>query len=131
MWGRLIRTRRLENAERESRRRELRYLEYLRDDIFTKPDIARMYWHTRHPGDLQVLSSTAFADIAGELRPAERIVPPANHALAELIRDFLRGLSDDELAHLVRQLGVVFRSFGRSDLADQLDPLANERHLEE
>ncbi|WP_433831189.1 hypothetical protein ACQP2E_12840 [Actinoplanes sp. CA-015351] len=123
MWGSLSRARRRENADRERRRQELCYLEFLRDEIFAKPDIARMYWHTRHPRDLQVLHSTDFGAIADVLRPTKSIGPSTDDTLADLIRDFFDGLSEDDRAHLVRNLDVVFRSFERSDLAGQLDAL--------
>jgi len=85
-----------------------------------------MYWHTRHPGDLQALSSEAFADIAGILRPAEPTGPSADQTLTGLLSDFFAGLSEDDVAHLVHRLDVVFRSFQRNDLADQLDAFSDE-----
>lgn len=130
MWRLLSRAQRQANADQENRRRELRHLEFLRDEIFTKPDIARMYWHTRHPGDLQALSSSAFTDIADKLRPAESKGPSANHALIGLLQSFIGGLSEDDRAHLVRKLGVVFHSFERGDLADQLNAVAEEARQE-
>ena len=126
MWKLFRRAQHQENAEQESRRRELRHLEFLRDEIFAKPDIARMYWHTRHPGDLQALTSNAFTDIADKLRPAEPGVPCIDHALIGLLGNFIGGLTEDDRAHLVRQLGIVFRSFERGDLADQLNAIAEE-----
>ncbi|MEU7778887.1 hypothetical protein [Micromonospora parva] len=130
MWQLLRGAQRQEKAEQESRRRELRHLEFLRDEIFAKPDIARMYWHTRHPGDLQALTSDAFTDIADQLRPADPGPPCANRALIGLLGNFIGGLTEDDRAHLLRQLGIVFRSFERGDLADQLNAISEEGHEE-
>ncbi|MBQ0994869.1 hypothetical protein KBX08_32980, partial [Micromonospora sp. H61] len=119
-----------EKTEQENRQRELRYLEFLRDEIFAKPDIARMYWHTRHPGDLQALTSSAFTDIADNLRPTDPGPPCAEHALIGLLGDFIGGLTEDDRSHLFRQLGIVFRSFERGDLTDQLNAIIQEGRQE-
>ena len=126
MWRPFIRAQRRALADQETWRRELRRLEFLRDEIFTKPDIARMYWHTQHPGDLQALSSDTFTKIANELRPTEQSASSVDHALTGLLQNFIGGLSQEDRAHLVHRLGVVFRSFERGDLADQLTVIAKE-----
>ncbi|MEU4770907.1 hypothetical protein [Micromonospora sp. NPDC023644] len=112
--------------EKQRRGDELRQLRWLRDEIFGRPDIARMYWHLHHPADLQSLTDPLFDTIAAQLGSGERVTaPPQVEAdpISVLIGKFVAGLSADERRHLVGQLDRVFRSFDRTDLASQLgDP---------
>ena len=126
MWRRLGCARRREDAEQERQEQTLRHLVFLRDKIFAQPDIARMYWHTLHPGDLGTLSSDHFTTIAEQISPTEALPAAGEHPVSELLREFIAGLSDGERAHLIRQLGVAFRGFHRDDLADRLDILQQE-----
>ncbi|MGY3520761.1 hypothetical protein ACVMYR_31155 [Micromonospora sp. PTRAS2] len=101
---------------------ELRQLRYLRDEIFGDPGIARMYWHVKHPTDLTVLAGNSFEDIAERLKgdAPTAAVSPQGQTIAGLMGEFLGGLDEDERSHLIDQLGVVFRSFRRPDLAERL-----------
>lgn len=121
MWGRFSRARRQVAAERDRQERDLRHLVFLRDKIFAHPDIARMYWHTLHPDDLESLSSNRFGEISEGIRPTESLSDASESPVAELVRDFLSGLTEAEKMHLIRQLGVAFRGFRRDDLADRLE----------
>ncbi|MBB4958684.1 hypothetical protein [Micromonospora polyrhachis] len=111
-----------EAREKLRQRQELQRLRYLRDEIFGDPNIARMYWHLKHPTDISALTSSSFDEVASRLSsstPTTR-APAGEQAIATLIGEFLAGLEGDERAHLVAQLGVVFRSFHRTDLAERL-----------
>ncbi|MEU8087842.1 hypothetical protein AB0B57_30045 [Micromonospora sp. NPDC049101] len=112
--------------EKQRRGDELRQLRWLRDEIFGRPDIARMYWHLHHPADLRSLTDPVFDTIAAQLGGDERVTASPQveeDPISVLIGKFVDGLSADERRHLIGQLGRVFRSFDRTDLAMQLgDP---------
>ncbi|MEU4780219.1 hypothetical protein [Micromonospora sp. NPDC023633] len=112
--------------EKQRRGDELRQLRWLRDEIFGRPDIARMYWHLHHPADLRSLTDPLFDTIAAQLGGGERVTASPQveeDPISVLIGKFVAGLSADERRHLISQLDRVFRSFDRTDLASQLgDP---------
>lgn len=109
--------------EDQRRRDELRQLQWLRDEIFGKPDLARMYWHLRHPADLRALADPVFDTVAAQLSGGEQATTAPRNAedlVSVLISRFLADLGVDERQHLIGQLDRVFRSFDRADLANQL-----------
>ncbi|WFE65061.1 hypothetical protein [Micromonospora sp. WMMD714] len=111
--------------EKQRRTDELHQLRWLRDEIFARPDMARMYWHLHHPADLRSMTDATFDQIAAQLGGDERVVSPQaeEDPISVLIGKFLAGLGADERRHLIGQLDRVFRSFDRTDLAGQLgDP---------
>ncbi|WP_018215894.1 hypothetical protein [Salinispora vitiensis] len=112
--------------EKQRRGDELRQLRWLRDEIFGRPDIARMYWHLHHPADLRSMADPVFDTIAAQLGGGERVPESPqveDDPISVLIGKFVAGLSADERRHLIGQLDRVFRSFDRTDLASQLgDP---------
>ncbi|MEV1321444.1 hypothetical protein PSN13_01357 [Micromonospora saelicesensis] len=112
--------------EKQRRGDELRQLRWLRDEIFGRPDIARMYWHLHHPADLRSLTDPLFDTIAAQLGGGEGVTASPQveeDPISVLIGKFVAGLSADERRHLIGQLDRVFRSFDRTDLASQLgDP---------
>ncbi|GAA2528393.1 hypothetical protein [Pilimelia columellifera] len=108
-------------AERRARHAER---VYLRDEIFSKPDLARMYWHTEHPNDLETLAGGRFEAIAqaltgGATAPSRE---PEGSTLATTIERFLGGLQPLERTHLIRQLPAIFRAYGQDELVDELPP---------
>lgn len=114
---------RREILEEQRRDGELRQLQWLRDEIFGKPDLARMYWHLRHPSDLRVLGDPVFDTVATQLRSEGPMAAPPRveeDSVGALIGGFLAGLDADERGHLIGQLPRVFRNFDRPDLADRL-----------
>ncbi|BCL13269.1 hypothetical protein [Micromonospora sagamiensis] len=119
-WEEAERRATLEEQRREG---ELRQLRWLRDEIFGKPDLARMYWHLRHPADLRALADPVFDTVAIQLGSGQPVTAPPQvkeDSVSVLIGKFLAGLGADERWHLIGQLDRVFRSFDRPDLANQL-----------
>jgi len=116
------------DAQRQSvldhlrRQRDLRELRWLRDEIFRHPDIARMYWHIRHPTDLASLTAPVFDAIAACLTAGSspNSSREKENLIGNLIVEFVDGLDADERGHLISQVSRVFRSFDRGDLADRL-----------
>ena len=121
--------RRIRNPEKLRQEQELSHLRYLRDEIFSRPDIARMYWHINHPADLDVLTSQTFNTIAATIGQERSPMVTPEHPTANLNREFIDGLAPSERAHLLQRIDTVFRSFGRADLADRLpeEPISESR----
>ncbi len=117
---------RRQTLEEQRRGGELRQLRWLRDEIFGRPDLARMYWHLHHPADLRSMTDPLFDTIAAQLGSGAHVTAPPQaeeDPISVLIGKFVAGLSADERRHLIGQLDRVFRSFDRTDLASQLgDP---------
>jgi hypothetical protein len=119
-WEELQRQSALEGLRRQQ---EIHQLRWLRDEIFGQPDMARMYWHVKHPNDLSSLSADLFDDIAARLNDGSKTTSRqgGESPIGMLIAEFVKGLDADERRHLINQLGRVFRSFDRADLADRLE----------
>jgi hypothetical protein len=103
--------------ERLREQMELQKLRYLREEVFSRPDVARSYWLHHHPDSLSDLLTDRFEQIAakfGESGETSFIV------VARLVEDFLGKLDEDGRAYLVKQLDRVFASFNRPDLSEQL-----------
>ncbi|GGK28808.1 hypothetical protein GCM10010124_21910 [Pilimelia terevasa] len=101
-------------AAREYERAEqVEDLRFLWTEIFSKPELARMYWHRRHPDRLQELGGEVFEVIAG--RRTDACAPP--DPLVDAVAEFLRGLDGPERAQLISTLPVIFQGYGREDLA--------------
>ncbi|MFC3993847.1 hypothetical protein [Actinoplanes siamensis] len=94
-------------------------LEFLREQVFSRPEVARSYWLKHHldkPGDF---AAVPFDQIA-ESFAADR-GPDTPTRIAEIIGDFLGRLDEGQRDYLIGQLGRVFSSYSRPDLAERLN----------
>ncbi|HZN19012.1 MAG TPA: hypothetical protein VFB84_12695 [Micromonosporaceae bacterium] len=104
--------------EHVRQRAELERIRYLRESVYSRPDVARSCWLCHHPDQLNAMLDIDFEGIAekfGDVRESRFLV------IAELIGDFLGRLEDGERRYLVGQLGQLFSSYDRPDLAEQLE----------
>lgn len=93
-------------------------LEYLRTKVLSRPDVARAYWLKNHPqGSLSDLLDDRFERIAE--RYAETGAGP-DLSIARLLVEFTNDLDAGQRGYLIAQLGRVFSSFGRDDLAERM-----------
>ncbi|MEV6349519.1 hypothetical protein [Actinoplanes sp. NPDC051851] len=103
---------------------ELDELGYLREKVFSRPEVARSYWLNRHldtPGDVARIDFEAIAAMfAG---PGESTTT----VIAGLLHEFLSGLDDGQRRYLVQQLGAVFTAHARADLAGLLGSVPGEQ----
>ncbi len=106
--------------ERLKQRAELERIQYLRESIYSHPDVARSYWLYHHPDQLDAMLNIDFEGIAEKFGDAEE---SRFLAIAKLIGDFLGRLEDGDRRYLVTQLGRVFSSYDRLDLAERLEVL--------
>lgn len=99
-------------------RAELERIRYLRESIYSHPDVARSYWLYHHPDRPEELLTIRFEEIAekfGDVAESRFLV------IAKLVDNFLERLGDGERRYLLGQLGRVFSSYDRPDLAERLD----------
>jgi hypothetical protein len=82
--------------------------------------LARLWWLDNQPDNLLELAekTNKFESIAALFRPSAE--QPSADPVPGLVKAFLDGLSTDQRAQLVDQLGLVFRAYERTDLADEL-----------
>jgi hypothetical protein len=120
-WEELSRRQGLDQLRR---RVELEELAFLRDEIYSKPEVARGLWLRNHPDATDELLDDRFDRIAEKFRQskasAEGAADAAQALIGRLVSEFLTGLSDAERAFLFGQLGRLFTSYGRDDLREQL-----------
>ncbi|MFV2107687.1 hypothetical protein [Micromonospora sp. LOL_015] len=104
--------------ERQRQRAELDRIRYLRESVYSHPDVARSYWLYHHPDQLKSMLDIDFEGIAEKFRNREdaRFL-----VIAKLIGEFLGRLEDADRRFLVSQLGQLFSSYDRSDLAERLE----------
>ena len=104
--------------ERLRQRAELERIRYLRESVYSRPDVARSFWLYHHPDQLNAMLDIDFERIAGKFGDAgeSRVL-----VIAKLIGDFLGRLEDGDRRYLVGQLGQVFSSYDRPDLAERLE----------
>lgn len=105
--------------DRLRQRTELAELAYLRDHIFAQPEVARSYWLKRHPDAVMDVLDDRFERIAEKMGTASR-EEDAQMSVARLLTEFVGNMTVAERQYLLSQLGQVFVSFGRTDLADRL-----------
>jgi hypothetical protein len=96
---------------------EVERLRHLRENIFTKPDVARTYWLDRHPEGLDGVLDNRFERIAEKLGSGPG---PSTMTVANLVRDFLSELDPQQKNVLLDLLDRAFTAFGRSELSEQL-----------
>jgi hypothetical protein len=104
--------------ERLKQQAELERIRYLRESVYSHPDVARSYWLYHHPDQPQELLTIKFEEIAekfGDVGESRFLV------IAKLIGDFLGRLEDGERRYLLGQLGQFFSSYDRPDLAERLE----------
>ncbi|HET8684339.1 MAG TPA: hypothetical protein VFM54_21060 [Micromonosporaceae bacterium] len=97
---------------------ELERIRHLRENIYSRPDVARSYWLYHHPDQLNAMLDIDFEGIAekfGDCGESRFLV------IAKLIGDFLGRLEDRERRFLVGQLGQLFSSYDRPDLTERLE----------
>lgn len=99
-------------------RAELERILYLRESVYSRPDVARSYWLYHHPDQLKAMLDIDFEKIAEKFGDAEE---SRFRVIAKLIGDFLGQLEDGDRRYLVGQLGQFFSSYDRPDLAEQLE----------
>ncbi|MEU1241064.1 hypothetical protein ABZ388_11965 [Micromonospora parva] len=103
--------------ERLKQQAELERIRYLRESVYSRPDVARSYWLYHHPDQLEELLTINFEKIAekfGDVGESRFLV------IAKLIGDFLGRLEDGDRRYLLGQLGQLFSSYDRPDLAERL-----------
>lgn len=98
---------------------ELERLRHLRDDIFTKPDVARTYWLDKHPEALDAVLEERFDRVAEKLTSGPQ---PSTLVVANVIREFLAGLGPEHKEVMMGLLHKALADFGRADLALRLPP---------
>ncbi|WFE93504.1 hypothetical protein [Micromonospora sp. WMMD987] len=104
--------------ERVKQQAELERIRYLRESVYSRPDVARSYWLYHHPDRPEELLTIRFEEIAekfGNVGESRSLV------IAKLIGDFLGRLEDGERRYLIEQLGQIFSSYDRPDLAERLE----------
>jgi hypothetical protein len=104
--------------ERLKQRAELERIRYLRENVYSRPDVARSYWLFHHPDQLNAMHDINFEEIAakfGDVGESRFLV------IAKLIGDFLGRIEDGDRRYLLGQLGQVFTSYDRPDLAERLE----------
>ncbi|WFE30978.1 hypothetical protein [Micromonospora sp. WMMD975] len=104
--------------ERLKQRAELERIHHLRENIYSRPDVARSYWLYHHPDRPDELLKIKFEEIAEKFGDAGE---SRSLVIAKLIDEFLGQMGDGERRYLLRQLGQVFSSYNRTDLAERLD----------
>jgi hypothetical protein len=106
----------------EERLQEAERLQVLANEILAKPTLARLWWLEGKPAKLEDLVAKDKDDMF--VKVAEIFDVPAGHPatdpIAELIGQFLQGLNPLAREHLIVQLGHVFSSYERDDLASRL-----------
>lgn len=107
-------------ADLTSRKRqvELEQVRYLRENIYSRPNVARSYWLYHHPDQINTMLDINFEEIAEKFTDVEE---SRSLAIARLLGDFLAKIEDVDRRHLIGQLGQVFSSYNRPDLATRLD----------
>ncbi|MEU4792486.1 hypothetical protein AB0F95_22530 [Micromonospora tulbaghiae] len=104
--------------ERLKQGAELERIHHLRENVYSRPDVARSYWlyhHPDRPDELLTINFEGIAEKFGDVRESRSLV------IAKLIDDFLGQIGDVERRYLLTQLGQVFSSYNRPDLAERLD----------
>ncbi|MDT0529160.1 hypothetical protein RM555_09165 [Micromonospora sp. DSM 115977] len=97
---------------------ELERIRYLRESVYSRPDVARSYWLYHHPDQLNTMLNIDFEGIARKFGDAEE---SRFLVIAKLIDDFFGRLEDGERRYLLGQLGKIFSSYDRPDLAESLE----------
>ncbi|WP_410812815.1 hypothetical protein [Micromonospora sp. 067-2] len=104
--------------ERLKQQAELERIRYLRESVYSRPDVARSFWLYHHPDRPEELLTIRFEEIAekfGDVGESRFLV------IAKLIGDFLGRLEDGDRRYLLGQLGQLFSSYDRPDLAERLE----------
>ncbi len=105
----------------------LEELKFLRENVFSRPEVVRSYWlknHLDRPGDF---SPAPFDKIAESFATGSEV--SASARIAGLVGDFIGGLNEEQLNYLIGQIGKVFSSYSRPDLADLLDDASGSEVL--
>ncbi|MDG4832909.1 hypothetical protein O7627_26905 [Solwaraspora sp. WMMD1047] len=99
-------------------RAELERIRFLRENVYSRPDVARSYWLYHHPDQLNAMLDLDFERIAEKFGDAEE---SRFLLIAKLIGDFLGRIEDSDRRYLVGQLGQFFSSYDRPDLTERLE----------
>lgn len=114
---------------REERLAEVEQLRLLADQILATPTVARLWWLEGKPGRLEDLVAKGKDEMFEKISelfgmPADR---PTADPIAVLVQLFLQGLDARFREQLISQLGFVFTSYERVDLADMLNGYEHPR----
>ncbi|MEV6601566.1 hypothetical protein AB0M36_32635 [Actinoplanes sp. NPDC051346] len=104
---------------------DLEELAFLREKVFSRPDVARSYWLNRHLDKPDEFGRVPFDEIAEAFGASSKESMSAR--IGGLIEEFLGGLDEGQRNYLVVQLGQVFSSYLRPDLAKLLDEAREDR----
>jgi hypothetical protein len=109
-------------VDRLRRQIELEELHFLRDEIYSHPDVARGLWLKRHPDAVNDLLDDRFERLAARFRNTGHVGDDgaAEAHVARVVSQFIDGLNDVDRSYLLTQLARVFESYGREDLGEQL-----------
>jgi len=114
----ILETDRQAALDRQRQLAELERIRFLRENVYARPDVARSYWLYHHPEQLNAVLSIDFDKIAekfGDAGESRFLV------IAKLIGDFLARLEDSHRQYMLGQLGQLFTSYDRTDLAERLE----------
>ncbi|MCW2141589.1 hypothetical protein BXY51_006173 [Actinoplanes cyaneus] len=95
---------------------DLEELRFLREHVFSRPEVARSYWlknHLDRPGDF---NPAPFDKIAASFAASPEASVSAR--IAGLVGDFISGLNEEQRGYLIGQIGQVFSSYSRNDLSE-------------
>lgn len=97
---------------------DLEDLQFLRDNIFSRPDVARSYWLNRYLDKPAEFKAVPFDEIAAAFAPAAE--ESQSVRITVLLEEFLSGLDDGQRQYLLGQLEKIFRAYDRPELADRV-----------
>lgn len=96
---------------------ELERLRHLREDIFSRPEVARTYWLDKHPERLDGVLDEKFERIAEKLDGA----PGASTmVIAHVLHEFLADLDAEQKTTLLGLLHQCLLAYRREELAEKL-----------
>ncbi|MFF5217832.1 hypothetical protein [Micromonospora sp. NPDC000442] len=104
--------------ERLKQQAELERVRFMRETVYSQPDVARSYWLYHHPDRPEELLTIKFEEIAEKFGDAAE---SRSLGVAKLIDEFLGQLGESERRYLLGQVGQVFSSYNRTDLAERLE----------
>jgi hypothetical protein len=97
---------------------DLEELRFLRENVFSRPDVARSYWLNRHLDKPAEFKAVPFDEIAEAFAPAAE--ESLSVRITGVVEEFLSGLDDGQRRYLLGQLEKIFRSYDRPELADRV-----------
>lgn len=104
---------------------DLEELSFLRENVFSRPDVARSYWLNRHLDKPAEFAAVPFDRIAEAFAPAAE--ESLSTRITGVVEEFLRGLDDGQRHYLLGQLGKILRGWDRPELAERVAATDGDR----